>query len=37
MALLTSVLEQDPPLLDTFVRDKHYLRKHGPEAYYGQH
>ena len=36
MALLTSVLEHDPPLLDTFVRDKHYLRKHGPQAYYGQ-
>jgi L-ribulose-5-phosphate 4-epimerase len=36
MALLTSVLERDPPLLDTFVRDKHFMRKHGPSAYYGQ-
>ncbi len=36
MALLTSVLERDPPLLDTFVRDKHFTRKHGPTAYYGQ-
>ncbi len=36
IALLTSVLERDPPVLDAFVRDKHYLRKHGPQAYYGQ-
>ncbi len=36
MALLTSVLEQEPPLLDGFVRDKHFMRKHGPQAYYGQ-
>ena len=36
MALLTSVLERDPSPLDAFVRDKHYTRKHGPSAYYGQ-
>jgi L-ribulose-5-phosphate 4-epimerase len=36
MALLTSVLERNPPLLDSFVRDKHFARKHGPQAYYGQ-
>ena len=36
MALLTSVLDRDPPLLDAFVRDKHFARKHGPQAYYGQ-
>jgi len=26
----------DIPLLDSWVRDKHHDRKHGPGAYYGQ-
>jgi L-ribulose-5-phosphate 4-epimerase len=26
----------DAPRPDTFLVDKHYLRKHGPKAYYGQ-
>ena len=26
----------DAPLPDRFLIDKHYLRKHGPKAYYGQ-
>ncbi len=33
---LTTMLEPNPPLLDPPVREKHYLRKHGPDAYYGQ-
>ncbi|MCU1490753.1 MAG: araD [Acidimicrobiaceae bacterium] len=37
MALLTLFLRPDAPLLDPAVRDKHFLRKHGPGAYYGQH
>ncbi len=36
MALLTTVLEPGGPLLDDAVREKHYARKHGPQAYYGQ-
>ncbi len=29
-------LAPDAPLPDSFLVDKHYLRKHGPKAYYGQ-
>ena len=29
-------LAPDAPLPDAFLVDKHYLRKHGPKAYYGQ-
>jgi L-ribulose-5-phosphate 4-epimerase len=36
MALLTSMLEPGAPPLAQAVRDKHYERKHGPQAYYGQ-
>jgi len=36
MALLTSMLEPAAPPLAQPVRDKHYERKHGPQAYYGQ-
>ena len=36
MALLTIMLEPSAPPLDEPVRDKHYERKHGPQAYYGQ-
>ncbi|MDQ2896730.1 MAG: L-ribulose-5-phosphate 4-epimerase AraD [Actinomycetota bacterium] len=36
MALLTVVLDPDAGPLASFVRDKHYERKHGPGAYYGQ-
>jgi L-ribulose-5-phosphate 4-epimerase len=36
MALLTSVLEPGVASLAAAVRDKHYQRKHGPRAYYGQ-
>jgi L-ribulose-5-phosphate 4-epimerase len=36
MALLTTMLEPAAAPLDEHVRRKHYERKHGPEAYYGQ-
>jgi len=39
MAWLTTALVPDPahpPPLDDAVRNKHYQRKHGPRAYYGQ-
>ena len=36
LALLTTVLNPDAPALAELVRDKHFQRKHGPHAYYGQ-
>lgn len=36
MALFTTLLEREAPALELHVRDKHYHRKHGPDAYYGQ-
>jgi L-ribulose-5-phosphate 4-epimerase len=36
MALLTTLLEPGAPSLAEVVRDKHFERKHGPRAYYGQ-
>jgi L-ribulose-5-phosphate 4-epimerase len=36
MALLTEMLRPDGPPLAVSVRHKHYERKHGPNAYYGQ-
>jgi L-ribulose-5-phosphate 4-epimerase len=36
MATLTMLLEPAVPPLADLVRDKHFLRKHGPRAYYGQ-
>jgi L-ribulose-5-phosphate 4-epimerase len=36
VALLTTVLDPAAPVLAEHVRDKHFLRKHGPDAYYGQ-
>jgi L-ribulose-5-phosphate 4-epimerase len=36
MALFTRLLDPDTPPLDAAVRDKHFQRKHGPHAYYGQ-
>lgn len=36
MALLTTLLEPNAPPLQSELRDKHYERKHGPKAYYGQ-
>jgi L-ribulose-5-phosphate 4-epimerase len=36
MALFMRLLDPDTPPLDAAVRDKHFQRKHGPHAYYGQ-
>ena len=36
LALLTTALDPHAPPLDAAVRDKHFERKHGPSAYYGQ-
>lgn len=36
MALLTTVLDPGAGPLADAVRDKHFQRKHGPSAYYGQ-
>lgn len=36
MALDTARLLSEPPLLEEYVLTKHYQRKHGPKAYYGQ-
>ena len=36
MALLTTLLAPDGPSLADAVRRKHFERKHGPNAYYGQ-
>ena len=37
MALLTRQLDPAAAPAPQYVQDKHYLRKHGPNAYYGQH
>jgi len=36
MALLTELLSPNAPALGDAVREKHFSRKHGPNAYYGQ-
>lgn len=36
LALMTGVIDATAPPLSAAVRDKHFLRKHGPNAYYGQ-
>ena len=36
MALFTTMLDAESQPLDEAVRAKHYARKHGPHAYYGQ-
>jgi len=37
LALLTTVLDPSATPLPSAMREKHFQRKHGPEAYYGQH
>jgi L-ribulose-5-phosphate 4-epimerase len=37
IALATRLLRPNSPELENYVLDKHYQRKHGPGAYYGQH
>jgi L-ribulose-5-phosphate 4-epimerase len=36
LALLTTILEPGAAPLARAIRDKHFTRKHGPQAYYGQ-
>ena len=36
MALLSLQLAPNLPPMPQYLLDKHYLRKHGPGAYYGQ-
>ncbi len=36
MALGTFTIKPDAPRLEDYVLNKHYQRKHGPDAYYGQ-
>ena len=36
MGLLTRLLNGDPRPAPQYLQEKHYLRKHGPNAYYGQ-
>lgn len=36
MALLMGAAQRELPELDPQIRDKHFERKHGPRAYYGQ-
>ncbi len=36
MAYLTRTLDPNAAVLKQAVLDKHYLRKHGKNAYYGQ-
>jgi L-ribulose-5-phosphate 4-epimerase len=36
LALLTTILEPGADPLAEAIRDKHFTRKHGPQAYYGQ-
>lgn len=36
IALLTTLVDAAAPVLAAHVRDKHFERKHGPGAYYGQ-
>jgi len=36
MAITTKFINPDAPVLEDYVLEKHYQRKHGPDAYYGQ-
>lgn len=36
MALMSLQLEPQLPIIESVLRDKHFKRKHGPGAYYGQ-
>ena len=36
MAFITEQVNPDVQRADKFMMDKHYLRKHGKNAYYGQ-
>jgi L-ribulose-5-phosphate 4-epimerase len=36
MAVLTLQINRDTPTIPQYILDRHYFRKHGPGAYYGQ-
>ncbi len=36
MAMKTEILNQNVSAIDKYLSDKHYFRKHGKDAYYGQ-
>ena len=36
MAMYTITIDPNTPSAPQHVQDKHYMRKHGPNAYYGQ-
>ena len=36
MALLTNLYVSAPSVAPQYLQDRHYFRKHGPNAYYGQ-
>ena len=36
LALYTLVLEAEASVLDDDLLERHFARKHGPDAYYGQ-
>ena len=36
MAILTRQIKENPLPAPGYIQDKHYMRKHGPNAYYGQ-
>ena len=36
MAMYTRLVNAGAPSAPQYVQDKHFLRKHGPNAYYGQ-
>ncbi|MBP5308189.1 MAG: hypothetical protein J6Z34_03525 [Clostridia bacterium] len=36
MAFITGQINADTPEVEQYLLDKHYFRKHGKNAYYGQ-
>ena len=36
MAMYTLTICPETGMAPQYVQDKHYMRKHGPNAYYGQ-
>ena len=36
MAFGTRMIDPHAPELESYILEKHYRRKHGPNAYYGQ-
>ena len=36
MAMKTEIIDKSTTQIDKYLSDKHYFRKHGKDAYYGQ-